>query len=64
MDHEKIDHCDLHCFTAKAALPRLIITKNNVNTSTSLQDIRQTHWTMKYRSQRPTFILRPNVVSY
>ena len=32
--------------------------------SNSLQDIRQNHWTMKYRSQWHTFILRSNVVSY
>ena len=51
LDHEKIDHCDLHCFRAKATLHWLIITKYNVQTSVSLQDIRQNHWTMKYRSQ-------------
>ena len=28
------------------------------------QDITQNHWTMKYRSQLPTFIFRSNVVSY
>ena len=30
----------------------------------SLWDIRQKHWTMKYRSQWSTFILRSNVGSY
>ena len=30
----------------------------------SLQDIRQNHWTVKYRSQRSTFNLRSNVRSY
>ena len=30
----------------------------------SLQDIRQNHWTMKYRSQWPKFILRSNIGSY
>ena len=32
--------------------------------SNSLQDIRQNHWTMKYRSQWYTFIVRSNVDSY
>ena len=32
---------------------------------TSLQDIWQNHWTMKYyRSQKPTFIFRSNIRSY
>ena len=43
---------------------RLIIPKYDVHTSNSLQDIRQNHLTMKYRSQEPTFILRPNVGPY
>ena len=38
--------------------------KDDVHTSNSLQDIIQNHWTMKYRSQRPTFILMSNVGSY
>ena len=42
----------------------LIIPKYGVHISNSLQDIRQNNWTMKYRSQWPTFILRLNVVSY
>ena len=42
----------------------LIIPKYGVHTSNSLQDIRQNHWTMKYRSQWPTFILRSNVGLY
>ena len=41
IEHEKIDHCDLHCFRAKY----------NIQTSNSLQDIRQNHWPMKYMSQ-------------
>ena len=64
MDHEKINHSDLHCFRAKAALHWLIITKYNVQKSNSLQDIRQNHWTMKYRSQWPINILRSDVGSY
>ena len=43
---------------------RLIISKYDVHTSNSLQDIRQIQWTMKYRSQWPTNILRSDVRSY
>ena len=64
MDHEKINHCDLYCFRTKAILHWLIITKYNVQTSNSLQDKRQNHWTMKYRSQWPINILRSDIVSY
>ena len=64
LDHEKIDCCDLHCFTSKATLCWLIITKYNVQTSNNLQNIRQNHWTMKYRSQWPINIFRSNVRSY
>ena len=45
----------------------VILTHNsevNVYTSNSLQDIWQNHWTMKYRSQWPTFILRSHIRSY
>ena len=41
-----------------------IIPNNGVHTSNSLQDTRQNHWTIKYRSQWPTFILRSNLGSY
>ena len=51
-------YCDQHCFRAKAALHWLFITKYNVQTSNSPQDIRQNHWTMKYRRQWPINILR------
>ena len=44
--------------------PGLIIPRYHVNTSNSLQDIRQNHWTIKYRSQWPTFILRSRIKSY
>ena len=44
-----------HCF---------IIWKYDTHTSNSLGDIRQKHWNMKYRSNRPTFIFRSNVGSY
>ena len=37
---------------------------NDVHTWNSLQGIRHNHWTMKYRSQWPTFILGSNVGSY
>ena len=44
----------------------LIIPRYFVYTSNSLQDIhvRQNHWTMKCRSQWPTFILRTSTKSY
>ena len=42
----------------------LIIPKYGIHISNSLQDIRQNHWTMIYRSLWPTFILRSNVESY
>ena len=38
--------------------------KNDFHTWNSLQGIRHNHWTMKYRSQWSTFILRSNVGSY
>ena len=64
LNQEKIDHCDLHCLRAKAALHLFIITKYNFQTSNRLQDIRQNHWTMKYRSHRPINILRSDIGSY
>ena len=42
----------------------LIIWKYDTHASNSLWNIRQSHWTMKYRSHRPTFILRSKVRSY
>ena len=36
----------------------------DTHASNSLGDIRQNHWTMKYRSHRSTFILRSKVGSY
>ena len=42
----------------------LISPSYHVYTSNSLQDIRQNHWTMKYRSQWPTFIFRCSIKSY
>ena len=60
VDHEKLGHCDLHCLRSKAASHWLIITKYDANISNSLQN----QWTMKYRSQWPTNILRSNFRSY
>ena len=42
----------------------LITPRYHVYTSNSLQDIRQNHWTIKYRSQWPTFILKSSFKSY
>ena len=41
----------------------LIIPKYYVHPQNSFQDIRQDHWTMKYKLQWPTVILRSNVMS-
>ena len=41
-----------------------LIWKYDTHASDSLGDIRQNHWSMKYRSHRPTFILRSNIGSY
>ena len=43
---------------------RLIIWKYDTHASDSLMDIRQKHWTMKYRPHIPTFILKSYVRSY
>ena len=58
-----IGHSDLH-LRLNIWSYWLIIPKYGVHISNSLQDIRQNHWPMKYRSQWPTFIFRSNVVSY
>ena len=42
----------------------LIIWKYDTHPSNSLGNIRQNHWTTKYRSQWPSFILRSNVGQY
>ena len=42
----------------------LIISKYDVDTSNGFQVIRQNQWTVKYRSQRPTLILKSNVGSH
>ena len=60
-----IVHVDLYLFfRAKFGSHCLIIWKYDTHASNSLGDIRQNHWTMKYRSHRPTFIFRSNVTSY
>ena len=42
----------------------LVIPKYEIHTTNSPQDIRQNHWTRKYRSQWTTFILRLKVLMY
>ena len=49
-------HIDLHLYWGQTYWRK--IPKNYVHTSNSLQDVTQNHWTMKYRSQWPIFILR------
>ena len=51
-------------FEVKFGSDWLIIPNNNVHASNSLQDIRQNHWTMEYRSQWSIFILRSSFGSY
>ena len=60
-----IGHVDFYLLSrSKFGSHCLIIWKYDTHASNSLGDIRQSQWTMKYRSQRPTFILRSNVRSY
>ena len=59
-----IGHVDLFTLRSKFGSHCLIIWKYDTHASSSLGDIRQNHWTMKYRSHRHTFILRSNVGSY
>ena len=40
------------------------IPKYDVHSLNNFQDIRQNHWTLKYRSQCATNILRSNIGSY
>ena len=53
-----IGHKDLHLFRSNVWSYWLTIPKYEVHTSYCLQEIRQKQWTMKYRSQWPTFISR------
>ena len=59
-----IGHVDIFTLRSKLESHCLIIWKYDTHASNSLGDIRQSHWTMKYTSHRPTFILRSNVRSY
>ena len=60
-----IGHSDLHSILRSNNRSYWVIIRNkDAHTSNSFQDIRQNHWTMKYRSHWPTFILRSNVGSY
>ena len=58
-----IGHVDIFTLRSKFGSHCLIIWKYDTHASTSLRDIRQNHWTIKYRSHRHTFILRSNVRS-
>ena len=55
-----IGYSNLYLFSSQTS----IIRQYNGHTSNSLQDMRQNHWTMKYRSQWPAFIFRSNAGSY
>ena len=58
-----IGHTDFH-LRSNVGSYWLIIPKIDVHTWNSFQDITQNHWTMKYRSQSPTFIFKLNAGSY
>ena len=58
-------HVDLHLLWGQSLGHTVSLSKNvTLIIQIVLRDIRQNHWTMKYRSQWPTFILRSNVRSY
>ena len=57
LDHEIWDTTTYIYFRSNVGSYGLIIPKYDVHTSNGLQDMRQNHWTMKYGSRRPTFIL-------
>ena len=57
LDHEISVTTTYIYFRSNVGSYGLIIPKNDVHTSNGLQDMRQNHWTMKYGSRRPTFIL-------
>ena len=59
-----IGHVDIFNLRSNFRSDCLIILKYDSHASNSLGDTRQNHWTMKYRSDRPTFILRSNTVTY
>ena len=58
-----IGHVDIY-LKSKFGSHCLIIWKYDTHASNNLEDIRQNHWTMKYKSHRPIFIFRSNVGSY
>ena len=57
-----IGHVDLYLLWGQSLGQPVSLSENM--TLMQQRDIRQNHWTMKYRSHRPTFILRSNVGSY
>ena len=61
-----IGHVDLYLFFWGQSLGHTESLSENMTLihQNSLGNIRQNHWTMKYRSQWPSVILRSNVVSY
>ena len=63
-----IGHVDLYLLWGQSLGHTVSLSENmtfmQCIASNSLGDIRQNHWTMKYRSQWPIFILRSNFGSY
>ena len=60
-----IGHVDLHLLWGQSLGHTVSLSENmTLMHQIVLGDIRQSHWTMKYGSHRPTLILRLNVRSY
>ena len=63
-DHE-IEVTDPHIFYKVDLCVTLIhYPKYNISPSNSLQDMKQNHWTIKYRSLTYTYLMRPIFVSH
>ena len=59
-----IGHVDLYLLWGRSLCHTVSLSEKMPLMHHSLGDIRQSHWTMKYRSHRLTFILRSNIRSY
>ena len=55
---------DIYLFWGQSLGHTVLLSENMTLIHQSLGDISQNHWTMKYKSQWPTFILRSNIGSY
>ena len=59
-----IGHVDLYLLWGQSLGHTVSLSENITLMHQIVLEIWQSHWTMKYRSHRPTFILRSNVRSY